>query len=216
MPVAAPISAETRAAAAQHAAEIIANRDKRDAWKRLLDAILEHLQALLGVYGAVNFDANHQPLDSGHSRRARELIDQLQEVNVELARYDDRLRGREEWRECALDGEMVEKATERLLLELGASSYQIVRAGGADSAFASDSAARKSADRRKRARREQLEHQLSAPNTVSMLLEITAMKAGLAPSPDHALRWRTATQETIARLSSERRSPSRKRTKRQG
>jgi hypothetical protein len=50
-----------------------------------------------------------------------------------------------------------------------------------------------------------------------MHLKLVAMKAGLAPSPEHAARWRAAMQEILSRLSTGHRFASRKRSaRRQG
>lgn len=136
----------------------LANRERRDGLRALHEALWRAIGWRIDLEGPVE---QLHDLDDD----ARQLWDECQRVVGELGAYD-RPGSDDEWphrgdKRCALPVEDLDSAIRRILLERGASSYQVAAIAVTDSANVGVSAQRKAADRAKRARSTQIEAELS-------------------------------------------------------
>jgi hypothetical protein len=155
----ASISSDAVELARGEAVRQLANRERRDGLRALHDALWRALGWRIDLEGPVE---QFHDLDDD----ARQLWDESRRVVGELNAYDHpgsehELPHRGDKR-CALPVEDLDGATRRILLERGASSYQVAAITVTDSADVGDSKQRKAAERAKRARLKQIEAELSA------------------------------------------------------
>ncbi len=195
----APIVEATRQHALEGATRQIANRERRDANVRHLAAIEGAIDTVLAIDGPIQFairDGVEVPT-SEHAALIAALIARRDRLQMDTERYfmpptnvaviktaqgatatnTDALDY--SW-QCALDGENIETATARILLERGASSYQLGGAGDTEQIV--NGAARKRADRAKSKRAEQLQAELDA-----------IPRLALEPNGDHIARSKSFT-----------------------
>lgn len=185
-----------------------ANRTRREqllAHDRALVAALTSLRATRGPVAFVSVDDEERPT-SQHADLVYELQMERMRTSCELRWLIDGYSA-----ECGY-GADVEAETEIVLLEHGASSYQI---GALDTrASAVDAAARKRADRAKRTRATEIEAQLAAlPSTSGDIVTASGMRIA-GPQP-----WESRRADLEARrdrLALDRRSSSRKRKTKRG
>lgn len=140
-----PIPDDKLREARAEAARQLANRERRDGLRAMFDALLR-ARDFLDEEDVVGDEA-------------AELSNELQRINLEMKTYStyviirpangpafDRLG-----KKCAPDGEGFDEALRRVLLERGASAYQV-----RDALYDGDDSERTNADRAKRARREKV------------------------------------------------------------
>lgn len=138
----------------------IANAKERDRLIAHLDSINGALRSVLDrverspdphyVNAFVSEDV--APVGYEFARLIWELRKEAKRTGAQAARYTEDRRGMPDWLECARDGETVEDATIRVLVERGANPYRIAQAlkPGAESATIADSAEKSAAKRTKR------------------------------------------------------------------
>ncbi len=175
----------------QVAKGLLTNRTRRDELRKLLATTMAHLQQLATACLPTDAEVNRPEYQT--------LMARAIDVDAELALYSDHLRGRAEWRECALDGESPRQARARLLnthdgtksswreettrdvelrllLERGQSVYSIARAFDRSGSVA-DSPLRKRLERMRARRWKQLEQESQLVRDAPQILAIVLLKA---------------------------------------
>jgi hypothetical protein len=171
---------------------LLANRTRRDELRKLLATTMAHLQQLATACFPTDAEVNRPEYQT--------LMARATDVDAELALYTDLLRGRSEWRECALDGESPRQARARLLnthdatkpsswreettrdvelrllLERGQSVYSIARAFDKSSNVA-DGPLRKRLERMRTRRLKQLEQESRQVRDAPQILWVHLQKA---------------------------------------
>jgi hypothetical protein len=205
---------------------LLANRARRDELRKLYSTTIAQIQQLAKACLPTDAEVSHPEYQT--------LITRALDVDAELAFYSDYLRGRPEWRECALDGETHTQARARLLgtydatqatswreetvrdvelrllLERGESVYSITRTFD-NSGSVADSSLRKRLERERARRLKQLTHESQNVSSMPQVLWILLLKAKRlrldagAEHPELAKdRYLVATESLVRALASTR------------
>lgn len=202
-----PLSREAVESAERDAVRQIANRSHRD----LLRSHLDHAEAWLGTQRMLFGDSSEALVRAMKAATLR--------ADYEWRCYGDLMRGSDRWRECA-ETDDVDKETKRILLDRGASAYQVALLD-VRTAKVVNSKERKAADRAKVARREALVAELEnepgfGVHTVVVPWGASGTPTEITIGPYPIEQWRDETAARIARLSLDAKSSSGKRKKRRG